>query len=334
VLTILENLPDGLLSADAQHLHDTLSGPTLIHLAGKREPPLFVSVLLHGNEETGWLTIRELLRRYQDKPLPRALSLLIGNVEAARHNRRFLPDQPDYNRIWTDVPGSDGLPERAMTQQVYDVMHLRGVFVSIDIHNNTGVNPHYACVRRLDHHYLHLATLFSRTVVFFIKPDGVQAEAFSNLCPAVTLECGQPGEPHGTEHALNFVDACLHMSMLPDHPVATHDIDLFRTVAVVKVPEELSFGFGESDADIRFVDDLDHLNFRELPADTTLGWIRPGSTARLDVRNDDGEEVTERYFNMGNGEIRTNTILMPSMLTNNTTAIRQDCLCYLMERKW
>lgn len=332
MLKIRDKLVDGLLDADAMHLHELLSAPTLFHLKGRRKRPLFVSVLLHGNEDTGWLAIREILRKYQVTPLPRSLSLFVGNVEAARENQRRLNGQPDYNRIWPGAAGIAGLPEAQMMQQVVDEMTQHEIFASVDIHNNTGINPHYACVRRMDNRSLHLATLFSRTVVYFLKPDGVQVEAFADVCPSVTLECGQPGQEHGTKHVFDFLDACMHMLELPDHPVAEHDIDVFKTVATVKVPADLSFGFGQGDADIRFVDDLDHLNFRELPVETTLGWVRPGSTARLDVRNDAGEEVGDRYFSMEEGEIRTILPLMPSMLTANTEAIRQDCLCYLMER--
>ena len=333
MLTIRESLVDGMLNADAMHLHDLFEGPTLFHLKGRRKSALFVAVLLHGNEDTSWLAIREILRKYRVTPLPRSLSLFVGNVAAARDNVRMLPGQPDYNRIWDDVPGTEDMPERKMMRQVVEEMKQRGVFAIIDIHNNTGVNPHYACVRRLENQALHLATLFSRTVVYFLSPAGVQVEAFADLCPSVTLECGQPGESHGTEHAFDYIDACLHIRDLPEHPVPPHDIDVFKTVATVKVPQDLSFGFGLADADIRFVDNLDHLNFRELPANTALGWIRPGSNARLDVRDDDGEEVGERYFRLNDGEIRTILPLMPSMLTLNTDAIRQDCLCYLMERQ-
>ena len=333
MLKIRDKLVDGMLDADAMHLHELLSAPTLFHLKGRRNMPLFVSVLLHGNEDTGWLAVREILRKYQATPLPRSLSIFVGNVEAARENQRRLNGQPDYNRIWPGAAGIADLPEAQMMQQVVDEMKQHKIFASIDIHNNTGINPHYACVRRMDNRSLHLATLFSRTVVHFLKPDGVQVEAFADACPSVTLECGQPGQEHGTEHAVNYIDACMHMLELPDHPVPEHDIDVFRTVATVKVPADLSFGFGQGDADIRFVDDLDHLNFRELPAETTLGWVRPGSVVRLDVRNDVGEEVGNRYFSVDEGEIRTVLPLMPSMLTVNTEAIRQDCLCYLMERQ-
>ena len=61
---------------------------------------------------------------------------------------------------------------------VVDIMRERGVFASIDLHNNTGSNPHYACVNRLDNRYLHLATLFARTVVYFLRPTGVQSVSY------------------------------------------------------------------------------------------------------------------------------------------------------------
>ena len=332
MLNIIDALPQGLLSLESDELYRVLKGPTLIHLPGRRQPPLFVSVLLHGNEDTGWCAVRDLLQEHDGRELPRALSIFIGNVEAARHRQRFLDHQPDYNRIWRLSEGETPTPEHKMMQQVVAEMRARKVFASVDIHNNTGLNPHYACVNVLDHAFFHLATLFSRTVVYFTNPGTVQSRAFAALCPAVTVECGQPGQPYGHDHACEFLNACLHLSEIPANPIAPGDIDLFHTVAVAKVPEDLSFGFEESDCDIRFVNDLDHLNFRELPADTTLGWVRSHNPVRLDVRDEQGRQVADKYFRITNGEIRTATAIMPSMLSNSVRAIRQDCLCYLMER--
>ena len=104
MLNILNKVPEGLLDCEARELYTILPGPTLMHLPGKREQPLFVSVLLHGNEDTGWLAIRDLLKTYQDRELPRSLSIFIGNVRAARFMERYTDGQPDYNRIWEDLP--------------------------------------------------------------------------------------------------------------------------------------------------------------------------------------------------------------------------------------
>lgn len=331
-MTILESLPPGFLDADAVRLHEVLPGPTLIHLPGRRPEPLLVSVLLHGNEPVGLQAVQVLLREHSGRELPRALSVFIGNVAAARYGVRFLEDQPDYNRIWPEGGASGNGPEHRMMQRVVEEMRARRVFVSVDIHNNTGLNPHYACINHLDHRFFHLATLFGRTVVYFRRPRGVQSMAFAELCPAVTLECGQPGRALGIEHAAEYLDACLRLAEIPVHPVPPHDIDLFHTVAVIKVPEAVTFGFGSADTDIRFARDLDLLNFRELAAGTALGWVRPGDNMRLEAWDEQGRDVSARYFQLADGEIRTAVPVMPSMLNRDERVIRQDCLCYFMER--
>ena len=42
--------------------------------------------------------------------------------------------------------------------------------------------------------------------------------------------------------------------------------------------------------------------------------------------------MADRFFYAQDGEIRTRVPIMPGMLTLNSRIIRQDCLCYLMER--
>ena len=332
MLTELTVLPTHFLDIEARDLHRILPGPTLIHLPGRREEPLFVSMLLHGNEDTGLKAIQLVLKKFQDRPLPRSLSLFIGNIEAARNGLRRLDNQPDYNRIWS-VDGTETLlPEHQLMREVVAIMAKRSVFASIDIHNNTGVNPHYGCVNRLDDEFLHLATLFSRIVVYFTNPKGVQSEAFASLCPAVTLECGKPGGASGVEHAASFVDAILHLSNLPTHPIASRDLDLFHTVAVVKVPEHISLGVGNSAAELNLETDIDYYNFRELTAGTQLARVLSNGKLPLHAWDESGNDVSSRYFKIHNKALVTRRTVMPAMLTRDVGIIRQDCLCYLMER--
>jgi len=331
MLNVIENVPEGLLHTDATHLHEILPQPTLIHLQGRRREPLFVSLLLHGNEVTGLHAIQDLLRKYQTLELPRSLSVFIGNVSAAKEGQRRLQGQPDYNRVW---PGGDepSSPESAMMQQVIDAMRERQVFASIDIHNNTGINPHYACINVLDNPFFHLATLFSRTVVYFTRPTGVQSSAFASLCPAVTVECGKVGQSYSDQHAMEFIDAALHLSELPTHVIPAHDIDLFHTIAIVKVPAGTDFSFNGEHCDICFDNDLDHMNFRELEKGTRLGQVSVSESARLEAWDNQGKNIGDELFSYENNQILTKKPLMPSMLTLNERVIRQDCLCYLMER--
>jgi len=331
MLNETDTLPEGLLEARVEELAGLLGGPTLVHLRGRRAGPLFVSVLAHGNESTGFYAVQSLLQQYRERELPRALSLFIGNVAAASQGQRFLDGQPDYNRVWPGTAHAES-PETRMLQQVVERMRARAAFASIDVHNNTGINPHYACINRVDNRFLHLASLFSRTVVYFIRPLGVQSMAMSHVCPAVTIECGKPSHQYGMAHARDYIDACLHLQEIPDHPVASHDIDLFHTVATVKIPEQVSFGFGDEPVDLRLLANIDHLNFRELPAGTQLGWLRAGAALRLEVRDDNDRDVLEQYFSVADGALVSARPFMPSMFTLDEHIIRQDCLGYLMER--
>jgi len=330
MLTELDRLPDGLLSCDSTDLFNTLKGPTLIHLPGERPEPLFVCVLQHGNENTGWLAIRDLLLAYQGKELPRPVSLFISNVEAAQYGVRRLEHQIDYNRVW---PGCDssGTDEHRLMRQVWEIMRERGVFVSIDVHNNSGKNPHYGCINKLEPAFISLAHRFSQTIVYFIRPTGVQSLAFTQLCPSVTIECGLPGDEYGVEHASGYIKEILELESIEELNTDGRDFDLFHTVAIVKVPEHLSISFA-GDSDIQLVDKIDHLNFREQPAGTRFGWIHAEGRAHLEAWNESGMDVVDDYFEIVEDELRTKRPLMPSMLTRDTKVIQQDCLCYLMER--
>ncbi len=348
MLTILNQIPEGFTDCTSKNLHNILPGPTLIHLDGKHKEPLLVSILLHGNEPTGLLAIQLFLKKMQGKPLPRSLSLFIGNVTAAKEGLRHLDQQPDYNRIWPcDSLGKEDkrkseTPEHAMMEQIVDIMRKKNVFASVDVHNNTGLNPHYGCINKLDTRFFHLATLFSRTVVYFIRPTGVQSMAFAEICPAVTVECGKPDQAYGATHAADFINACLHLSKIPSHPVATHDMDLFHTVATITVPENISFSFIDlaatkanesSSTDICFPTTLDHLNFTELSAGTTLGFLKSDKIKiPLLVTDEHGKDATDHYLSFEEGELRTTREFMPSMFTLDNEVIRQDCLGYLMER--
>ncbi|MCG6872424.1 MAG: M14 family metallopeptidase [Gammaproteobacteria bacterium] len=327
-LRISETLPDGFLDAEAHSLAEVLEGPTLIHLPGRREPPLFCAVLLHGNETTGLSAIQSVLRKYQSMELPRALSILVGNVAAAREKRRVLVDGVDYNRVWGPADAAGG----GLAGQVMAQMQTRGVFACVDVHNNTGLNPHYAIVNKLDPRHLKLANMFSRQVVYSLRPVTTCSVAFAGVCPAVTIECGLPGASFGIEHAAEYIDACLHQAEIPDGPAPRNDLDLFHSVAIVRVPGTVSFRVGQPGADLELAEDLDHMNFRELAPGTVLARCHGQPSLCLEVTNEDGEDVANDYFERHRDEIRTRVPVMPAMLTASEDVIRVDCLCYLMER--
>ena len=81
MLNVLDEVPAGLFSTRAEDLFERLGGPSLVRIKGLTQPSIFLSVLLHGNETSGWNAVCRLL---EDQPqLPRDILLFIGNVEAA-----------------------------------------------------------------------------------------------------------------------------------------------------------------------------------------------------------------------------------------------------------
>lgn len=325
-------MPAGLLELPATEIHKVLSGPTLIHLKGQNPQPLWVSVLQHGNETTGWEAIRHLLKsHYEFDQLPRSLSILIGNTEAARHRLRRLDDQLDYNRCWPGGYHEDSDIGK-LFQQVTDRGRSLAPIAAVDIHNNTGLNPHYAGINRIRPEFLRLASYFSSKVVYFTMPPGTHSLAFSKFCPAATLECGLAGDVQGIDHTLGFLETCLHLDHIPTTPIDAEEVHLFHMVATVRVHDDVFFGFGRVPTDVAFRENLDVLNFQELPVGVSLGDVNGGPLKPLIATDVDGIDVTDQFLRFDRGQIETVRDIMPSMLTLDRRVIQQDCLCYLLDR--
>lgn len=330
----IEGMPASIRRLPASELHDALGGPTLFHLPGRDPRPLFVSGLLHGNEPTGWQAIGQWLDRLAGRELPRAVSVLVGNVAAAAQGLRALPGQPDFNRIWPDAAGkpADATPEAACMAEVVRILRGRGVVASVDIHNNTGENPHYGCLNALDPHALALAGAFSPMVLYFTYPTGVQTMAFVGHCPAITIECGKPGWQPGIDHATAFLETCLHHDF-DTPPVNAPQPVVYQTAATVRFPGDRSFGFGEgSEAEFVLDADIERMNWRSLPAGTEIGRFTSANARGPVVLDLRGQDTEGRWLKRVGDRLVTTTLLTPAMLTRDPAVIRSDCLCYLLER--
>ncbi|MFO1184948.1 MAG: M14 family metallopeptidase [Bauldia sp.] len=330
-LDFRDGFPEALLDLPAPELWRQLPGPALFKIAGRDAAPLFVSVLLHGNEHSGWDAIRMVLRDRDAALPPRPLLLFVGNIEAARAGVRTLPGQDDFNRVWPGTADT-AAPLSRLMREVVEAVRRERPFASIDIHNNTGRNPHYACVNGLSDEHLHLARLFGRTVVHFTQPTGVQSAAMTGICPAVTVECGRAVDAAGAEHAAAFIRAVLALHAFPEHKLPPGEIDLLRTFAVVKVPADAGLSFDGAEADFRFRGDLDALNFCELAPGTPFGSLGGSGAKRLDLVAAEPGGDPAPWFDYTGGAIRLARAAVPSMLTVDERAVRLDCLGYLMRR--
>jgi len=328
-LRIHTQLPAELLDCDASELHDHLGGPALIRLEGEAEPALFVSVLLHGNETSGWDGVRRYLR---DTPqLPRSLTLFIGNTEAAKAGMRALPTQPDFNRIWRNAEGQGAALAAAVQSAIAD----QPFFASIDLHNNTGHNPYYSVVTDLEPHNLGLAYLFSEKAVFVEEPDTVLTRVFTGRCPAVALEVGPVGDLRCTDRVYDYVSRCMTLDQVPE--AQPDRFSLFRTRVRVHIQDEVSFRFegdGETEnpAPLVLTGGVEAVNFHELSRGTVFGASRLAVDRVFRVLDVDHQDVTDRYFEHDGAAILLKENVVPAMYTTDPYVVRQDCLCYFMER--
>jgi len=322
----MHHIPDDFLNAKAEDLHDILKAPTLFHLEGTNPQPLFICTLLHGDETTGLYAVQRLLKKYRDEPLPRAISLFIGNIAAARENLRRLDSQDDYNRIWPGSHHSDS-PEKDMMQIVTNIMRKKKPFASIDIHNNTGKNPHYGCINILNPHGLVLASAFSDIAVYFTDPKGVQSSAFSDFCPSVVLECGQASDRSGEDHALSYIENILQMDSLSSGD--SDNLMLYHTIARVTVPRTVSIG--DSTKDICLNPQLEEKNFHQILPGTEFASINSTKEQLIIVNSESHEDITDEYMELKDNRLLFKKPITLSMFTTNERAIRQDCVCYLME---
>ncbi len=317
----IEGLPPGLLDVAASALNDWLGAPTLLRLKGRERAPILISVLLHGNETSGWDGLRQVLRRHA-AALPRDLLILIGNVEAAAAGVRTLPGQMDFNRIWRPASG--------IGIEVLAGVADEPLLAVVDLHNNTGKNPPYAVLTDLSPGSLGLACLYDSGVgVLVEEPDTVLTRAFAGRAPSIALELGPVADAEAVPRAARFLDRLLAVGEVP----AGHmdDLRLFRTLARVHPPADAAFGFagvGEGDLDLVLDAGMEASNFRALPAGAEFGVARNGFSLR--VLDNQHRDVTDRFLKVRDRRILAAAPLIPAMYTTDENVIRQDCLCYLM----
>lgn len=323
-------LPAGFLDVPIGDLAELLGGPTVFYLKGRREPALFLSTLLHGNEPSGLLGLQRFLNKYLGQELPRSLIFLVGNVDAAKQKLRKLPDGQDFNRIWNQDPSPLGLAATALLAE----LESAGIFAGVDIHDNSGTNPHYACVSKAAAVDLQLATLFNHIAVFFTYPDSALSVNLAKFCPAVALECGKAGAMSGVMRAAAYIDALMHLDHLPERAPAPGDLTLYRAVARMKVNPNLIIETGVGPEAGKFIlpPDLDHLNFSPLKVGRVLGFSFEENALTLDTAPGiEWCKTRQQCVRYADNKWLANTTFTPGMLTLNARSIHDDCLGYIME---
>ena len=304
-LNEMRGLPAAIAATPAAALADVLPGPTLFDLRRNGRAPLFVSVLLHGNEVSGWDAVRGMATALAE----RSALVFVGNIAAARANVRSLPGQPDFNRIWGD--GGSGEEAQLAAELVARIAAAKPT-LAVDVHNNTGRNPPYAVVADTAPATLALASTFAKRVLLATQPQGFFSGRLASLCPAVTVEVGTPDDAESTPRAAAFL-CRLIAAPPPTAPPAA--LELFETKVRITVS-----------ADTVIATEVQCFNFRTALAGTVL--TRAGNLQAFDAA---GAEVSGDYLEPAGATTRLRREAVLAMFTGSLAAARQDCLCYLLE---
>ena len=303
-LRVERGFPPAVAALPAGALADALGGPALFDMRRGDEAPLFVSVLQHGNEVSGWDAVRGL----RDKLLAASSLLFVGNVAAARLDRRCAADGVDFNRVWE---GGDS-PAAAVAEELVAIAEDAKPWLAVDVHNNTGRNPPYSVIFETDRRTLAAARGFSSQALLATQPNGVQTRRFAHFCTALTIEVGTPDDPLSRCRARRYLARLLAERRVPSNDGTP--LRLFETAARVTVS-----------ADAAVVPQTQAFNFRCAPRGLALA-----KGGALQAWSADGQRVDDDYLVVDGDVTRLGKPTVLGMYTADVEAARLDCLCYLL----
>lgn len=310
-----------VLECTSIQLADVLNGPTLFDLSKPSKDPLFVSVLLHGNETSGWEAVCKLFSVNPELSQTSSVLVFIGNVLAAKNEVRKLDDQPDYNRVWN---GGCAVEHR-LAEDVISFARQKRPWCTIDIHNNSGPNPHYSVVTDLNPATLALASSFSSLAIYAKQPIGTLTRAFSDFCTSIAIEAGTPTDPSSAERARAFIEQLLSEDQMVGS--SSEFLKIFDNhIRVTIEPESTHKGrtFPELNPE------LDAFNFKSLPAGSLICNLKDHSFG-IRANNEEQQDVTNDYLIVENSEVRLRQDVIMSMYTRDPVIAMQDCICYFLK---
>lgn len=324
-LKIIQHIPEGFLNVKPREITELIPYPTIIRLKGETEPPLFMSLLLHGNEFSGLIILQEILKKFR-KRLPRSLTVFIGNPKACAQGVRHLEDQPDFNRIWKEE-------KYPLAKSVLQYVREREIYAAVDIHNNTGENPLYGCISQKSIELIKLAQDFSKDIIYFTRPNTVLSIALSSQAPSLVIECGIPGDPRGIEKGVKFIESLLSgKEKWKEEDIKVPHIYSTYASLFIDADSTVSFDLQSSLKNSHFclTDQLDQFNFKEIPSGTVLG--RVSEPDRIKLIDNSGINVFNQYFSIVENNWIVKNSFIPSMFTKEDRIAKSDCLGYVMQR--
>ncbi len=237
--SVIQGRPDFLMGVSREEALRRLTGPTAIVLNYGQKKTRVVSVLVHGNEPSGFDGMLKWLR---DQPTeqPTNVVFLVQNVLAAQatdkpFSLRYKDDtQADLNRQWAPF-GTPRESLNAYVAAVYDFLNsLENIDGFLDLHNNSGQNPAYAIMSYPNEEQRHLsdsedlANLLTDQYLTMVLTGGFDG-GVRHMAPALAVECGYLDSPESDRIALEIMRKFLER---PTKPMGLRDGDLKPRYAI------------------------------------------------------------------------------------------------------
>jgi hypothetical protein len=336
-LSIVRSDDGHRVSEDPDTFLRELAGPTVFHLPGRdRSRARVVAGSLHGNEPSGLRAIHRVLAAAETPPVD--FFFFVGAVEAARaspgFSLRMLPGRRDLNRCFR--PPFEGQDGQVAEQALALLRQVRPEAV-IDLHNNTGHNPAYAIGTRVDGARLGLCGLFANRYIASALRLGTFMEAFDDLSPSLTIECGRAGDPAADATAHAGLVRLLQLPRVSPTFFGAQAVSILTDPVRICLRAGVELAFDERphpEVDLTLDAEIDRHNFEFLPAGTRLGWVRPGGGWPLQAADGEGRDQSRELFAVKEGTLLARRSFIPIMMTTDVAVARSDCLFYVVHQRW
>lgn len=332
------------LHADYQQFLLSLIGLTVIDISGENNNEWrVISTLLHGDEPSGLIAIHRWLTSENTLPRPTTnIRIIISSVEAATYQHlfrhRYLPEGVDLNRCFNEknIRASDGenknlagyIQRAKLIKNAIREVNPKAI---IDLHNTSGNGPAFAVSTLISPNVLSLVSYFCDTLILSDISIGALME-LNFSCPVVTIECGGSFDDQSHDVAYNgikkFTQCDVHCALPQDKAVQI----LYKPLRVtIKTERKLSFSeHDEGYSGVTLRKNIEQFNYGGCCDGLLLGWLDDNGLENLEMLNDQGVNVIEKYFKMDENKLVCATNLKMFMASNQTGIARSDCLFYVV----
>lgn len=338
--------PDQVGATPVEFLHK-LSGPCWLVLPGRdRSRSRAIATLLHGNEPSGLIATH----RYIVAGIEPAVDvhIFIGSVATAKaqplFSQRFLAGHRDLNRCFRAPFDDDDGAVAALMLKHLDNLQPECL---IDIHNTSGSGPEFtvAPFDWLMHRVLTL--LFTHRMIVTELRLGALMEVATADFPAITVECGGANDDSSQDVAYEGMVRYLSQDVLfTDSSTLDSgsklDSNLGSSSSIFEVFDEplrfelldgtlRCYGEGPIDAaDITIPANIENYNFGDFHTHQILAWLEPSAFQQITVKDLEGKEVRDDYFEQRGGCLFVKRSLRLFMATTRADIALSDGLFYFV----